>query len=85
MDLVDYENVGFDPKIQAGCVDHWKSREIYQKVSKDAFCSQSKMMTKDVTYYTPNNIEMERMFEEAVKRARESKVMKDKLRRGSKK
>ena len=83
MDLVDYEKTGFDPKIQAGCVEHWRSREIYQTVSKSAFCSQAKMMAKDVSYYTPDSVEMEKMFQEAVKRARESKAMKDKLRCGN--
>ena len=79
MDLVDYEKTGFDPKIQAGCVEHWRSREIYQTVSKSAFCSQAKMMAKDVSYYTPDSVQMEEMFQGAVKRARAREAMKNKL------
>ena len=84
MDFVDHETIGFDPKFQAGCVDHWRSREIYQTVSKDAFCSEAKMMSKDATFYTPDSIQMEEMFQEAVKRARMEEAMRNKLRSGNK-
>ena len=82
MDFVDYKNIGFDPKIEAGCVNHWRSREIYQTVSKSAFRHQARLIARDVICYIPDSIAMEKMFEEAVRKAR---VQKDKLRIRNKK
>jgi hypothetical protein len=52
-DYIEWRKTGWSPFVNPGCVDHYRSREIYQQVSQNAFRGQAKKIAKKAIEQLP--------------------------------